>query len=81
MVYQTGEGARRETPLIVGLVRLDDGTRVVTQLTDVDPQELRTGMRVEAVFRRVAADEPYGIIAYGVKFRPVLGGGDGGGQG
>ncbi len=75
VVYQVGEGARQESPLIIGLVRLDDGTRVVAQLTDVEPDKLKTGMRVEAVFRRISADGSYGVIAYGTKFRPVLGGG------
>ena len=84
VVYQTGEGERERTPVYVGLVRLDDGTRVVAQLTDVAQGGLKTGVRVEAVFRRVRADGSYGLIAYGVKFRPVLGavgrGGEGGAE-
>ncbi len=83
IVYQVGEEARDRAPLYIGLVRLDDGTRVTAQLTDVDPSSLRTGLRVEAVFRRVRQDGDYGLIAYGIKFRPVVvsGGGKGGASG
>jgi uncharacterized OB-fold protein len=81
VVYQVAEDDRDKSPLYVGLVRLDDGTRVVGQLTDIiDPSQLKPGLRVEAVFRRVAVDGDYGVIAYGVKFRPLLGGGSGAGK-
>ena len=69
--YQVPEGFREQSPIVVAVVRLDDGTRVVAPLTDVEPSEVREGMRVEAVLRRVRCDGEYGLIAYGVKFRPL----------
>ena len=59
-------------PYIVALVELDDGVRVLSQLVDVEPVKMETGMRVEAAFRRVKVDGDSGIIEYGYKFRPII---------
>ena len=72
VVYSVPDGYRRATPVVTAIVRLDDGTRVATSLTDVLPEEVRTGMRVEAVFRKLREDQEHGLIEYGLKFRPVL---------
>ena len=58
-------------PYAIGLIELDDGTRIVSQLTDFREEELREGMRVEAVFRRIRVNGEQGVIEYGFKFRPV----------
>ena len=59
-------------PYVVALVELDDGVRVLSQLVDVEPVKVETGMRVEAAFRRVKVDGDSGIIEYGYKFRPII---------
>jgi uncharacterized OB-fold protein len=59
-------------PYIVALVELDDGVRVLSQLVDVEPVKMETGIRVEAAFRRVKVDGDSGIIEYGYKFRPII---------
>ncbi|AKG38859.1 MAG: Zn-ribbon domain-containing OB-fold protein [Infirmifilum sp.] len=61
-----------QAPYVVALVRLDDGTLVPAQITDVEPEEVQVGMRVEAVFRRYREQGEKGIIEYGIKFRPVV---------
>ena len=59
-------------PYLVALVELDDGVRVLTQLVDIEPIKMKTGIRVEAAFRRVKVDGTSGIIEYGYKFRPLI---------
>ena len=59
-------------PYIVGLVELQDGVRVLSQIVDCDPSELRPGMELEATLRRIRAHGPAGVIEYGYKFRPVI---------
>lgn len=59
-------------PYAIGLIELDDGTRIISQLTDFREDELRDGARVEAVFRRIRVNGDQGIIEYGYKFRPAL---------
>src|SRR4030042_1359826 len=65
-------GYERYAPYVVALIELDDGMRLLSQVVDVDPAEVRAWMRVEAVFRKVREDGPSGIIQYGYKFRPVV---------
>ena len=62
----------RYAPYSIGLIELEDGTKILSQLTDFKEDELRDGIRVEAVFRRVRVNGEQGIIEYGYKFRPVL---------
>jgi len=72
VIYTVMDGFRDKAPLIIAIVRLDDGTRVLAPITDAEPSEVRTGMRVEAVFRRIRRDGEHGVIAYGTAFRPAL---------
>lgn len=57
----------KETPFAVGIVELNDGVRITTQIADVDPEELRTGRKVKMVFRKVQEDGKAGILCYGYK--------------
>ena len=66
-------GYEKYAPYVVALIELDDGMRLLSQVVDVDPAEVKTGLRVEAVFRKVKEDGLSGIIYYGYKFRPVVG--------
>ncbi|RLE64342.1 MAG: transcriptional regulator [Thermoprotei archaeon] len=59
-------------PYAVGLIKLEDGTEVIAQLTDIDFNELRPGIKVEAVFRCLKTQGEEGIIEYGMKFRRAL---------
>jgi uncharacterized protein len=56
-------------PLIIGLTELDDapGVRILTNIVDADPSELRCGLPMEVVFER------RGDFAL-PQFRPVRGG-------
>ena len=60
------------SPYAIGLIELDDGSRILSQLTDFQEDELKEGIRVEAVFRRVRVNGEQGLIEYGYKFRPAL---------
>ena len=72
VVYSVPGDSRLHAPVLVGMVRLENGVRVVAELTDADPENLKPGTPVEAVVRRIREDGETGIIAYGVKFRPAL---------
>ncbi len=69
---QSPRGFANLGPATVGMVRLDDGPLIMTQLTDVEGVELRIGMRVEMVTRKIRDDSDNGYIVYGYKFRPAL---------
>ncbi len=60
------------TPYIYAMVRLEEGPIVEGQLTDVDPEEVEIGMKVEMVTRKLMEYGKDGLIIYGYKFRPLM---------
>jgi uncharacterized OB-fold protein len=71
-VYSAPEGFEAYVPYVVALVKLAEGPLVTAQLTDISPEEVRIGLPVEMVTRKVREDSDAGLIAYNYKFRPVL---------
>jgi uncharacterized OB-fold protein len=67
-VTTAGPEFDQTTPYILALIDLDEGVRVLGQLTDVDVENLTIGARVTTTFRRLHTDGKNGIINYGVKF-------------
>ena len=70
--YYRKESDEEALPRIIGLIKLDEGPLIPAEIVDVDVRRLRKGLRVEAVLRRLASDDPYGLIYYGLKFTPIL---------
>ncbi len=70
-LYQAPLGFEGGVPYAVGMIKLDEGPMVESQLTDVNPAELRSGLRVEMVTRKLRELGEEGLIVYGYKFRPV----------
>jgi uncharacterized protein len=71
VVYQPGDGFEMQVPYVMGIVELEEGGRVMSQIINVDPQAVHTGLPVEACFRRIREDGKSGVIYYGYKFRPI----------
>ena len=57
----------KETPYAVGIVELNDGVRLTTQIADVDVDKLVIGQKVRLVFRKIQDDGKAGIHMYGYK--------------
>ncbi len=72
-VYHPPRGFEEFSPYTVALVRLEEGPMVTAQLTDVDADQIRIGMPVEMVTRKVQEEGAEGAIVYGYKFRPAIG--------
>jgi scaffold protein (connect acetoacetyl-CoA thiolase and HMG-CoA synthase) len=68
VIHVAAAGFARQTPYAVGIVELSEGVRVTAQIVDCDPEELRVGIAVHAVLRRVSAEGEGGILRYGYKF-------------
>ncbi len=71
-VQQPPRGFGSIGPYAVGMVRLEEGPLVTSQLTDVDGVDLVIGMEVEMVTRKIQDSSEHGYIVYGYKFRPLL---------
>jgi uncharacterized protein len=71
-MYNAPQGFEDQKPYTIALVKLDEGPMVTAQLTDVDASEVKIGLRVEMVTRKLREDGAEGQIIYGYKFRPLL---------
>jgi len=60
-----------EAPYVVAVLEMDDGGRMMAQVADIDPAEVRTGMRVRLEFRKVRTRRSDGVIAYAQKAVPA----------
>jgi uncharacterized OB-fold protein len=70
LLYVNYDGSPRERPELVAFIRFGDGG-LVHRLGEIEPEAVRIGMPVEAVFRPV--DERTGSILDIEYFRPVEG--------
>jgi uncharacterized OB-fold protein len=71
-MYNVPQGFEEQKPYTVALVKLDEGPMVTAQLTDVNSANVKIGLRVEMVTRKLREDGNEGQIIYGYKFRPLL---------
>ena len=60
-----------QTPYVVGIVELDDGVRITTQIVDCELDRLVEGLRVRIEFRRLQKQGDAGILCYGYKCVPA----------
>ena len=63
-------GFENQIPYPVAVVAFSDSERIVGQIVDYDEDELKIGLPVEVVLRRVREPHREGVIPYGIKFRP-----------
>jgi len=69
VIRTASEQFEQMTPYVLAIVQLDEGPRLTAQIV-CRPDEVRIGMRVRPVFRRISADGESGVIHYGTKFVP-----------
>ena len=56
-----------QTPFAVGIVELNDGVKLTTQIADVDLDQLKIGQKVKMVFRKIQDEGKSGLHCYGYK--------------
>lgn len=69
VVYAPREGFEFQVPYVIGIVKLDEGPLVLSQIVDAGEEDVDVGARVKMVFRKVAEDGRDGVIRYGYKFK------------
>ncbi len=60
-------------PYAVGLIELEENIKIMGQITDCDPENLNTGDKLIAKFRRMNEEGKTGMIIYSYKFVPDVG--------
>lgn len=66
------QGFEVYVPYTVAIIKLEEGPMITAQLTDVAAADVKIGMPVEMVTRRIRAQGDEGTITYGYKFRPAF---------
>jgi len=56
-----------QTPYAVGIVELEEGVKVTTQIADVNFNDLKIGKKVKLVFRKIQDEGKSGLHCYGYK--------------
>ena len=64
------EGFGDFAPYAVGIVELEEGIRVLGQITDCNPETLKAGDPLLTKFRRMNEEGKTGMIMYSFKFVP-----------
>ncbi len=67
-VHVAPSGFEHESPYFLPLIELQNGVRILSQIVDVEPEEVTQGAAVRMVFRKIYEDSHHGAIAYGYKF-------------
>ncbi len=73
IIHTVPNGFEEMKPRIIGIVEtLESKARILAPITDILPEELKEGMILEPVLRRINEDGEAGIIHYGIAYRPVI---------
>jgi uncharacterized OB-fold protein len=56
-----------QAPYAVGIVELNDGVKLTTQIADVDFEKIKIGMKLKLVFRKIQDEGAAGLHCYGYK--------------
>lgn len=69
-IYSAPLGFEHQVPYSVGIIKFEDGTSTSLEIVDCKIQDLKTGLRVQTVIRRIGQSEPDELIEYGIKVKP-----------
>ncbi|MFA6080813.1 MAG: OB-fold domain-containing protein [Patescibacteria group bacterium] len=70
-IFTPGSDFKKYAPYPVVLVELENKEKIYGQLVDHEKEDLKTGSQVISILRKVRASSSDGVIAYGVKFKPL----------
>jgi len=70
-IFTPAAGFKKYSPYPVVMVEFGKEERVYGQLVDWEAKDLKIGKKVKAVLRKVREGTVDGVIAYGVKFKPL----------
>ena len=63
-------GFEEQEPMTFGLIRLENGVKLMAQIVDIPYDSMKEGLKVHVTFRRIRSEGESGQIYYGFKFGP-----------
>ena len=73
VIRAASEDFKIYVPYALGIIELEEGPKVTSQIIECNLEDVYIGMPVESCFRKLMAQGSEGIICYGFKFKPVDG--------
>jgi len=70
-IHVASTGFSTYAPYSVAIVALQNGTKLIGQMTDCEADDLVIGKRVVSVLRRSRTEGKKDVISYVIKFRPL----------
>ncbi len=67
IIRVSAEQFSKQTPFAVGIIELNDGVKITTQIVDTELDKIEIGKKVKIVFRKIQEDGHAGILCYGYK--------------
>jgi scaffold protein (connect acetoacetyl-CoA thiolase and HMG-CoA synthase) len=71
IVHDAAEGFEMQVPYVLAIVRATEGPQLTGSVVDIEPSEVKIGLRVRATFRKLREEGAAGVIHYGYKFAPM----------
>ena len=71
VIHVAPTGFGDQAPYVVGVIKLDNGVKITSQVVDCKPEHVKIGDRVHLEFRKLQQDGEAGILCYGYKCVPV----------
>jgi uncharacterized OB-fold protein len=68
VLHEMLPGFEDQQPMVIGIVKLDNGQKVLGQIVDLPLELVSIGSRLRVVFRRIRTEGEQGQIFYGYKF-------------
>ena len=69
LVTSPPRGFELEAPYHIAIIELAEGPRITGQLVETEGEDVKIGLPVSVVFRRIQASGEEGLIHYGFKFK------------
>jgi uncharacterized OB-fold protein len=71
IVHDAPKHLAMQVPYVLAIIKMAEGPSLTGQVLDIDPKDVKIGMKVRAALRRVSEESPSGVIYYGYKFVPL----------
>jgi uncharacterized OB-fold protein len=71
VVHVAPDDFAMEAPYAVAVIETPEGARLMLQVVDCDPDDVKPGMKVDFEFRKIRKEGTSGILCYGFKGVPA----------
>lgn len=70
-IFTAPSGFEYQAPYFAGIVELENGKRVPSQIVDCTEEDLKPNLKVISIIRRSRKPQAADVIEYGIKFKPA----------